>query len=338
MALPKQVQEQLNAAEELQKQLYGDQEPSDPNVPVAEVVTPEAQQVADRKAEPVVEDTESEPAPVEAKEKPAKSDEDAAHWKQKYKTLQGMYDADVPRLHGQVKELSGELEKLKEQVTSAQQQAEKAEATAKHEQLKNLVTDEDRQEFGDDLIEVSRKVAREESAELFRQLEAIAAENAELRKQLGETGQQVTTATFEQRLNRLVPDFEQVNIDPAWIAWLNEVDPILRGPRMVAAQQAFSEGDAEGVAHYVKLFKEAQQPAEATKQVVDQELESQIQPSKTVSTSSTTPAPKGNVYTQEQIQAMFHKVTKLGKTGRLDEARKLEAEIDAAFTQGRVVL
>jgi hypothetical protein len=33
---------------------------------------------------------------------------------------------------------------------------------------------------------------------------------------------------------------------------------------------------------------------------------------------------------------MFKKVTELGVAGRVDEARKLEAEIDAAYTQGRV--
>jgi hypothetical protein len=33
---------------------------------------------------------------------------------------------------------------------------------------------------------------------------------------------------------------------------------------------------------------------------------------------------------------MFQKAAKLGSSGKLDEAKKLEAEIDAAYMQGRV--
>lgn len=325
MALPKQVQQIEEQTSELEKQLYGDTTPTEK--PVAEVVQPEAEQSAAPVPEP-----QPAPAPVEEAKKPEK--EDDQNWKQKYKTLQGMYDAEVPRLHQQVKELMAEMSTLKETIDTKAKEVEQAKEEANYERLKNLVTDEDRQEFGEDLIEVQRKVAREETAELYKQLEAIRAENDKLREQLTETGTQVTTASFEQRLNRLVPDFETVNVDPSWIAWLNEQDPMLRAPRMVAAQDAYSKGDAEAVAYYVDLWRKSQAP-EPKKQDSDKELESQIQPSKSAA-SEATPAPKGQYYTSDQVRNMFLKVTQLGKMGRVDEARKLEAEIDAAYMQGRV--
>ena len=68
-------------------------------------------------------------------------------WKQKYKTLQGMYDKEVPQLHSEVKTLTKELEALKESLTK------KAEETPKQEQ--KLVTDEDVQNFGKTLLKFS---------------------------------------------------------------------------------------------------------------------------------------------------------------------------------------
>jgi DNA-binding FrmR family transcriptional regulator len=246
-----------------------------------------------------------------------------------------MYDAEVPRLHQQVKDLTSKLDDLVTQVKASDKAVEEAKEQAKHEQLQNLVTDEDRQEFGDDLIAISRKIAREESAELYKQLEAVQGENNQLREMLEQTGSKVTQTSFEQELHRLVPDFVQVNADPNWIQWLDEHDPLLRAPRRVVAEKSFSEGDADSVAHFVNLFKNSQQEADPAQQVVNKEIESQIQPSKSTSSPST-PAPKGKTYTNDQIRAMFVKITHMQKAGKSDEARKLEAEIDAAYMEGRV--
>jgi len=337
MPIPKQVQQQAEEAEALSQQLYGDaaSAPVD-ETPKAEVVEPEAKQYSGATADPVAEEPSSEPDESEAQTVAAeKSDEDGKIWKQKYKTLQGMYDAEVPRLHQQVKDLTGELHSLKESVETANKKVEEAEEQAEYERLRNLVTDEDRQEFGDDLIAVQRKVAREETAELFKQLEAVKSENLKLKELLEYTGSKVTQTSFEQELHRLVPDFAQVNTDPAWIKWLDEHDPLLRAPRRVVAEKSYSEGDANAVAHFVSLFKESLQTAEPAKKVVNQELESQIQPSKSASSPSTSAA-KGKTYTNDQIRKLFVRVTQLNKVGKLDEARKLEAEIDSAYMEGRV--
>ena len=160
------------------------------------------------------------------------------------------------------------------------------------------------------------------------------AENDKLREQLTSTGTQVSEASFEQRLYRMVPDFEAVNADPKWIAWLNEIDPLLRAPRSSVAQQAFNRGDAEGVAHYVSLFRQTVNPVEPTANKTN-ELELQIQPNR--SATSTPPnSQKGKVYTNADIEKMFRKATDLGIKGQTDAAKKLEAEIDAAFMEGRV--
>lgn len=324
MALPRQVEAQLRELEALEKQLAQGQEPTPP-------ANLEANLEADPKpAEPSQnqQPAPAEPKPVEPTPTPTEPVVADEKWEQKYKTLKGMYDAEVPRLHADLRELKAQVDSLRKASETKPVEPVKPKAAEK------LVTDADVEAFGSDLIEVQRKVAREVAAEFRGELDAMRAENEKLREQLTSTGTQVSEASFEQRLYRMVPDFEAVNADPKWIAWLNEVDPLLRAPRSSVAQQAFNRGDAEGVAHYVAMFKKSVAPVEPTADKTE-ELERQIQPNRSA-TSTPPTSQKGKVYTNADIEKMFRKATDLGVKGRTDEAKKLEAEIDAAFMEGRV--
>jgi hypothetical protein len=317
MALPRQVEAQLRELEALEKQLAEGQNPApaDPDPQPAE--PPQDQQTQQAEPKPV-EPTPTPTEPVVAEEK----------WEQKYKTLKGMYDAEVPRLHADLRDLKAQVDSLRKASETKPVEPAKPKAAEK------LVTDADVEAFGQDLIEVQRKVAREVAAEFRGELDAMRVENEKLREQLTSTGTQVSEASFEQRLYRMVPDFEAVNADPKWIAWLNEVDPLLRAPRSSVAQQAFNRGDAEGVAHYVAMFKQTVAPVEQ-KADKTEELERQLQPNRGA-TSAPPTSQKGKVYTNSDIEKMFRKAADLGTKGQLDAAKKLEAEIDAAFMEGRV--
>lgn len=317
MALPRQVEAQLRELEALEKQLAEGQNPApaDPDPQPAEPPQDPQPQPAEPKP---VEPTPTPTEPIVAEET----------WQQKYKTLKGMYDAEVPRLHADLRELKGQVDSLRKASETKPVEPAKPVAATK------LVTDADVEAFGQDLIEVQRKVAREVASEFRGELDAMRAENEKLREQLTSTGTQVSEASFEQRLYRMVPDFEAVNADPKWIAWLNEVDPLLRAPRSSVAQQAFNRGDAEGVAHYVAMFKQTVAPVEQ-KADKTEELERQLQPNRGA-TSAPPTSQKGKVYTNADIEKMFRKAADLGTKGQTDAAKKLEAEIDAAFMEGRV--
>jgi hypothetical protein len=318
MALPRQVEAQLRELEALEKQLAEGQNPAPADPEPTQAEPPQDQQTQQAEPKPV-EPTPTPTEPVVAEEK----------WEQKYKTLKGMYDAEVPRLHADLRDLKAQVDSLRKASETKPVEPAKPAAQTK------LVTDADVEAFGQDLIEVQRKVAREVASEFRGELDAMRAENEKLREQLTSTGTQVSEASFEQRLYRMVPDFEVVNADPKWIAWLNEVDPLLRAPRSSVAQQAFNRGDAEGVAHYVAMFKQTVAPVEQ-KADKTEELERQLQPNRGA-TSAPPTSQKGKVYTNADIEKMFRKAADLGTKGQTDAAKKLEAEIDAAFMEGRVV-
>lgn len=314
MALPKQVEQQLKEIEQLEKQLQAPEPaPEPPAEPVGqteEVKEPEPQQQPEAKEVP----------------QPTASPVSEETWEHKYHRLQGKYDAEVPRLHAQVKELQSYVDKLRQDVETKPVQPTET-------KREKLVTDADVEAFGADLIEVQRKVAREVAMEFKSEIDELKARNAELLKQIQQTGSQIGEITFEQRLAVLVPDFPQINADPKWVAWLDEFDPLIRAPRRSVAQQAFNTGDAEGVAHYVKLFKETlSEPTVDTRQA---EVQRQVQPTRSA-TSQTPVSQKGKMYTTRDVEKMFQKITQLNVSQKYDEAKKLEAEIDAAYMEGRV--
>lgn len=323
MALPKQVQAQLAEVEELEKTLTA--QPSKKKKDKA----PEVSEEVDTEAEVTVE-AEEATKPEEAKPADTSPTDVEDDFKQKYNTLRGKYDAEVPRLHQQLRELTTRLDELQKE-----KDAKPAEPTKAKEKV-SYVTDEDRAEFGEELIDVQRRVAKEvaqDYEERFEQQEAII---RELQNQLKKTGNEVGEMNFAQRLNKLVPDFQEIDADPRWVAWLNEVDPIIRDQRRVLAQKAFNEGDAEAVAHYVSLFKQTiatpEEPERAQRQA---ELEKQVTPNRSANTSKA-PSTGAKLYTERDVQAAWQKVRTLNQRGDHAGAEKLEAELTAAYLEGRV--
>lgn len=327
MALPKQVQAQLAEVEELEKTLTARKEPqAEPDQ------TPDIEgEEADTAAEVPV---KAEQAAKPEKVKPADTSptDVADEYEQKYKTLRGKYDAEVPRLHQQVKELTGKLEELRKQVS------EKPAEPTKPKEKVSYVTDADRAEFGEDLIEVQRRVAREVSQEYEDRFERQEAVIKELQQQLKQTGSQVGEMSFAQRLNQLVPDFAQIDNDERWVTWLNEYDPMLNGPRRNLAQDAFNRADAEAVAHYVNLFKQSIKTVEpAPKPDRKAELEKQVTPNRSAnSVSSKSAGKEAKVYSEREIQGAWNRIRTLNTRGMYDDAAKLEAEITSAYLEGRV--
>lgn len=324
MALPKQVQAQLAEVEELEKTLQARKEKPEDTEQVDQD-DPADTQVDDP-------DPKAEKAAKPEKAKPADTSKTdyAEDFEQRYRTLQGKYDAEVPRLHQQVKDLTDEVKRLKEATKP------KTEEVQRPKEKVSLVTDADRAEFGEELIDVQRRIAREVASEYEDKLEAQAKVIEDLKAQVSNTGNRVGQMSFAQRLAQLVPDFNDVDRDERWIKWLNEHDPMLRGPRRVQAKAAFEAGDAEAVADYVKLWKSTlEQPKEQSQRQT--ELEKQVAPNRSANSARTQGTGKeAKVYSEREVQAAWNKVRVLNTRGQVDEAAKLEAEITAAYLEGRV--
>lgn len=327
MALPKQVQKQLDEVEELEKQLEAQGEDE-----VKKKKTSKKSKAEDTEVEVTDDEPIEEPVAVEATPADDSKEEVSESFKQKYATLRGKYDAEVPRLHQQVKELTDQMNAIRREAEAAK----KVEAEKPKEKV-SYVTDADREEYGDDLIDFQRRVAKEASQEYEDRFEQQAKVIEQLQQQISNTGNQVGEVGFTQKLNALVPGFDQLDNDERWVAWLNEYDPMTRGPRRDQAQAAFNAGDAEAVAHYVGLFRESVEPVANGKSDRDTELEKQVTPTRSASTVTNKSSSKNSkVYSEKELNNAWTKIRTLNTQGKYDDAEKLEAELTAAYMEGRV--
>lgn len=301
MSLPKRVQAELEAAEALQAQM--DQQAL-ANAPQAIGISQVPPPVPN---EPPSANPPPPPAPVP----PPPPKEDFEH---KYKVLQGMYAADVKNLSKQLSELTSQFQSFRETKAPAP------------EPVKATVDPKDVEAFGADLIEMVQRYAERQAAEVERRLTALEATVHGVAAQSAQTQEQ----TFYATLNRIVPDWRDINVDPRWLAWLGQRDPVYGAPRQAALDQAFSRLDAEHVASVFNAFVASLPAAPAPAS-----LEDQVAPSSVSSTPPAAPAARP-VITQKSITDFYNDVSRGRYVGRESEQARLEAEINAALAEGRV--
>jgi hypothetical protein len=152
MAIPAQVKKQSEAVQKLYDELNSEVTEQDtPSEAVVENIKPVAVEEANSVDEQAAEPTDKEQAQV--------GDGDEEAFEKRYKSLQGMYNAEVPRLHAEKRELESRVSQLESLMTSLGT-PNQTPTTASQP----LVTDADVEEYGES-IDVMRRVSREEAAQ-----------------------------------------------------------------------------------------------------------------------------------------------------------------------------
>jgi hypothetical protein len=262
-------------------------------------------------------------------------------WEQRYRTLQGKYDSEIPRLTSDVNQLRSLLASL--QAPPAAEPSPKTTTTV-------VVPPEDISEYGEDLVAAARRWARAEVqgelATIYNRLD-----------QLQGGQQRVETQTTQQRIDAglsLIPElaggvWQQLNNDPGFLSWLNQVDDFAGQPRLALLRDAAGSGDVDRTARFFKAYLkehtapgptaapapvQTPRPAEAANQL---SLESLAAPSRAAGTAGTGGAPnEQRVWTTTEITRFYDDVRRGKFAGRDDELRRTEQEIISAASEGRV--
>lgn len=308
MNLPRAVLEAERKAEEALQQLQAARQPKQ-----ASQDPPPAEPSDSGEAPPP---TPSEPvaqAPAAPAPAPTEGDE---KWEARYKTLHGKYNAEVPRLHAALKERDSKLNSLTEEV-----EALKAQMTTKQE---SLIKPEEVNEFGEPLVDLIRRAAREEMA-------GKDAELNKLRKELESvktTTVQNKEVSFFDKLAGQVPDWMAINDDPDFHAWLGEIDELTGSQRQAILSAAEEQRDADRVARLFKAFKKVQETQQAA---AHSSLDSQVAPV----TSRVEAPPKGKkIWTRAEI-ADFYARDRRGDYSE-EQAAAIEDEIQLAIREQRI--
>jgi hypothetical protein len=256
-SIPEVAKKQGDKADQLHRQLYPDQypeakkeEPKPGEGTPASSETPKPGETPKPEEKPKEEAKEAPKPPEPAKEE---------DWKQKYETLQGKYNAEVPQLHMTVaslqnalKQMQGEIGSLKaaKEIPPPPKEEPKKEPAPGNKNIEAL-----RDEYPDiyeavvAMIESSKGGAGSPKGE----------EKPAEKRSVGAPAPSASTdprATFGFYLNRDVPDWEQVNVDPEFHRFLQTPDPKFPGmTKLQSIQAGYDAVDFTTVVGHFRDFK-----------------------------------------------------------------------------------
>ena len=336
MALPAQVRKQSEAVNKLYEELNADTEQA-----VTET-EPEQESVEDVSQDEHA-DRAANGAPKskqQTEQTAVDPDDEEETFEKRYRSLQGMYNAEVPRLHAEKRGLNNRVQQLEQLIASMN-----AEPATPQEPTQSLVTEQDMEDYGDS-IDVMRKVFREEmsskDAEINELKQLVRQMQGTVVPQVHQLSQDYAVSN-EQRfwadLQTAVPDWQDINGSQEFQAWLLEVDPLTGIPRQTYLDDAQRNMDARRVVNFFTAWKgmTGGQDARTTRESQSaSELERQVAPGKGRS-GGAKPQGEAKTYTSNDIKKFFSDVQKGKYKGREAERDRIERDIFAAQREGRIV-
>jgi len=381
MGVPKQVEEAGKNAEALQKELNegpasGQQPPADPGQqqpPVNPQQQADPSQNGQQGQQPPNPNVHQQPPqnaqPQNNQQQPGQED-----WQQKYASLQGMYNSQVPKLQADVTRLQESVDALlseNEQLKEAAQKKNQPDPNGDGEVQK--LNKEDLAQYGEEFGNL---------VDAFNQLQESFArsqdENKSLKDQLTELNSNVTESQQAAEINannsymekvkegikELGADFEVLNFDHNFLNWLRQIplgDVETRHDKLRRAQQSRDLTATLAIwSEYIKPDTPADpgpqpnnpnippgQPQQFQQQQYQQpgaqpppgQQPPNLQPNPTQTGTDIQPPAQqqARMWTRKDI-GQFYTDLSAGKfRGREDEAKAIEADIDAAQVQGRVI-
>lgn len=335
---PKAVREAAERAEQLHQATYASQPSEEPEEEQEGVAQEGVEQPSNEAESPTEQEgAEQPPAEPEPEPEPNPLQAELDKLKQRYATLQGKYNAEVP----QIANLQRTVREQADQIMELTERLETMTSSASDDE--GLVTDDEKEEYGEDFIQFVRRLVRQDARrELQNLTPKIENLEGEVRQTRAQTAQQRVYATLDQQ----VTGWRQVNTDPDFHEWLAEEDVFSGQTRKDALMAAFNSGDARRVVGIFQSYtgvnqpsstpdhapESAPKPAPQTGKRKLEELAGPAAAPSAVSAPNEKPAPK--TWTGREIEA-FYKRKLQGKVSA-KEAQRIEAEIGRAMREGRI--
>lgn len=260
--------------------------------------------------------------------------------KQKFEVLQGKYNAEVPRLHAELREVRALLAAAQAQISALQNQPPSAPVQGKtgDSDVLKKVRDEFGDELADGLLALIESKSEEKAAKIRQEFAPIAERvNTVETRQVMSAGQR-----FLEDLRKEVPKFDQLNGTgngdghPEFLTWLGSFEPYAGKTYQTLLEDAHSALDVQRAARIIKAWPGyAAYTAPPAAPALNPQVESLIDPGP--SRPNTQPTAQKPTYTQEMIKVFYDEVRRgLWRTKEKERAAK-DADIALASKEGRIV-
>ncbi len=264
-----------------------------------------------------------------------------------YFAMKGRFDQSqmvIGGLQEQMTELGTELARAEAQLRSMQ--AERVDPNQGQRRPgqapRRMITDEDVNTYGPELIDFVRRAA----------VEAVAPEIDQTRQQVRQVSQRVGSVAQADTmgvLDRDIPDWRQINNSPRFKQWCRLPDVYSGRVRAELLNAAFQAADAPRVVAFFRGFLAEEQATGQLSSPQDQpvtipprqaamSLESIAAPGAAKPAGGTTPGPAADkpVFTRAQISYFYSQQGRAAYVGRDSDRQRDEEAIFAAQRDGRV--
>lgn len=327
--VPRAIRQQMQAAEALEAQLKAAPQPN--TVTPESLATPPASapeqtpEARTDQAAPVAPQPPVQPNPAE----PAR-DQGMDKVEHLMRTLRGMFNAEVKNLKTQVEGSNSELKAQVERLTQMLQSVESKPQAA--------LDPKDVESFGADLVEMVRRQASAEiTAVVQSQLSSVLQRLDQLERNVTGVSQNAALTAeqaFYASLAARKPNWKVTNDDPKFREWLGEIDVVYNEPRQAALDRAGAALDVDRVVAIFEAFEKTVARPAPTKA---DELQSQVAPT---SSGAVEPPPSNagpQIIRAQEVHRFYDDVRRGKFRGREAEAAQIEAAINKAMAEGRVL-
>lgn len=271
-------------------------------------------------------------------------------WEQRYRTLQGKYDAETNAMRGQLASMERVLASVQ---NTPQQPPQSAPVPVQY-------NESDLELYGSELLDAAARAADARSAGRIAQLQAKI-------EQLEGSQANLNGAAHQDRVFRalsadpeLAGRWDRINNDPAFVEWLQGIDEFSGLARNVMLQHAYNSGDAIRTGRFFKRYmadhghtEPPSLPAASQTGASAQSyyrssngngyapaggprLEDMAAPGRAAGSGAGNGAPQRRIWSRSDIKAFYRDRTNGKFRGREAEAHRLEEDLFLAETEGRL--
>lgn len=262
-------------------------------------------------------------------------------WQQRYNTLQGKYNSEIPELQGQIRSLERMLANI--QTSQREPTQPQPQARAQPGPVPADISAEDKEAYGEELILKSQAWAE---ARLRPHLTQLETRLMEIEGRSVQSQQASAQLQVENALDRAMPGWQQTNNDPEFWRWLDAPDPFSGHLRRAMLKDAHARGDAARALAFFQGFRREHtvvdpgpgtHPTQTTAPAAAERipLESLAAPGRGSASLGTQGAPERRTWNAQQVAALYREKTEGRWAGREDDFHRLEQDVITATRDGR---
>lgn len=257
---------------------------------------------------------------------------DAQYWEHRFKTNQGIHEAEKTRFKSTITTLENKLNDLEKRFSELGKVSREVDVT-------KYVNADELETYGKDMLttvaRTAHKIAGDETDHRIQ--EAVSREITPLRNKLEDTEARLAQTQqdkFWDHLNTAVNSWPSINNNPKFHEWLGGADPFTgysRQQLLTSAEQALDSN------RVVAIFNAFLQTIPASNKPTTQEIEKRVVPDPIGQTAqATNTQPEIASITRPEI-SKFYKEKAIGRwKNRPQEAEQMEKRIKAAIASGNV--